>query len=276
MDLGRRRFLKLVGSATGLVSVCLLSPVPYVQAANASTIPKLSYAPTIDQLYSDFSLQQQMLAVNLKLSSSSPTAGMAGIGFDHNNLNCILAHTTQTQNNISEVGEIAIDAKPIAPASNKGYDTDDFIVLYAWDATDDTKKVIFKTGQSDGTMKTEKLPDGFNSDVRFTKSYFNQTQDHLVFAAQIPNSYMGPGSNGNYGLDLSISPYAVLQGNMVSAIGYPYDSADFIPASWGVFNTAYPIPELRFPQVISAAGIALPLVLLTLRKRRLDAKKRLS
>lgn len=251
--------------------------LPRVYGKPPPIIPKLNYAPTIDQLISDFSTQQQMLSVDLIPPSGAPGTGLgkAGIAFDDSNMNFILAHTTMTQLQ-SEDAYIAVDGKPTGTTANEGGsvttftppDTDDYYAVFKWNASSNGKTSQFFKGTGSGWSTPTAPPLGFIWDARFTKSYFNPSQDHVVFAAQIPNSSMGAGSGGNYGMYLGVGPADGSDGPQ-----YPSGAALVVPNSYGVFTTAYPVPEITSPPLLAAGVLALPALLMSWRKRRLDAKK---
>jgi hypothetical protein len=264
-DSERRRFLRKTGEAVlGLAGLYALSQIPIVYGETL-TIPKLGYAPTIDKLISDYSLQEQMLHLDMKNNSSAPTTAKAAVGFDDTNLDFVLAHTTQFTP-ITEYGEIQIDAKP----GDYGIDTDDFYVNYTLNAQDNSKTGRFYKGQADGNWSSPgPLPSGFRGDARLAKSYFDQQTDHMVFAMQIPNSYVGTGSTGNYGMS-----FAIFQPNASAGPGYPFDAADVLPQTWGIFSTQYPIPEFPSPQIVAGGTIlALPFLIAKLRRDRMLSKK---
>jgi hypothetical protein len=277
MDRNRRKAIGTFSKAAVLGGAFyVLSQIPEGYSAGPpNQIPKLSYAPTIDQLLSDFSLQQQMLTLDLKMNSGAPIAGKAGIGFDDANVNYVLANMDMTQP--TSVGAfIAIDTKP---PSQIAADTN-FWADYYWDAETNEKSTQFWRGTQDrtGYLKSPTLPNGFNWDIKFTKSYFKQDSDQMVLAAQIPNSYMGPGSSGNLGIFPASNGnygmcFAIGQKGYGKIPGYPFDGNVYITQTYEIFNTESPIPDLLSPQAVVAGVIGIPLLLLRLRKHRVEVKK---
>ncbi len=112
----------------------------------------------------------------------------------------------------------------------------------------------------------KQLPDGFHWDFRFAKSHFNEDLDQMIFAGQIPNSYVGPGSEGKYGMFIDIAPL-----NSSEGPDYPNTGNTPSPSSYGSFSTAQSILEFQLSRQMLALGvISLPILLATWRKHRND------
>jgi len=242
--------------------------------ADDLVIPKLGYAPTIDQLFSDFNLQQQMLALDLKLHANSPASGEAGIGFDNNNIDCVVAFTSQTKKPVSSEMNIGIDKNQSEYTINNAGDA--FILVYAWEnvsypAPDGRKDASIDVGSTNGFGTTTQLPFGFNWDVRFVKSYFNQQQDHIVYAAQIPNSYLGSESGGKFKMFFGVNDNAHSD-FPVPGYTYPPESDVYFPNQWANLGTEYPIPEFSIPLPLTTAGliVSAPLVISKWKMNRIN------
>ncbi len=90
----RRNFLKHGRDvAAGLSLGYFATQIPRVYG-EPLTIPKLSYSPTIDQLISDYSLQKEMLALDLQTFEYAAVYGKAALGFDDNYVDFVVAKTS--------------------------------------------------------------------------------------------------------------------------------------------------------------------------------------
>lgn len=268
-----RRYLLIYAVA----GVAALSQVPYASALDTIQIPKLSYNPTVDQLISDFDLQRQMVAVDEQ--QNTLVTAKAGIGFDDNNMNFVNAHVAQTTTPNREVMAICIDKI----FSQMAFLTPDMFMCRYWaDRSDMTG--LLSSGVADyhvGTVDTtlgQPLPNGFTYKAAFTKSCFNQDKEHVVMAAQIPNSYMGPGGqDGKYGIFTKIISNPPSAGNWPIRDGsgpcFPAYGTNVNARTYGAITTQYPIPE--FPKSLSllTLPLALALGLTSIRKNRLTIGK---
>jgi len=222
-----RKLVKLVLLVAVIVPIAItygLPSKPFVSADAPLLVPKLSYGPTVDQLISDQNLQKEMLPVDMRDSPSTPVDGKAGLGFDNNNVDFILDYTSQT-------------TEPNATYSNVGVFTPTklFLTVYRW-TLPSTKETWFYSGEN--SKGARNVPNGFTWGATFAKSYFNQGQDHIIFALEIPNSYVGPGSDGTYEFYFALGINNSTKGPQFPASGNWNN-----PISWGVFHTLYQIPE---------------------------------
>jgi hypothetical protein len=267
MDHSRRRAFNTLGkAAVGLGGLYALSKIP-LSYAGALQIPKLSYDPSVDQLISDYNLQQEMLALDMQTNPGTPVKGKAGFGFDSNNVNFIMDYASQTSKPETAGWQIMVSKE----ASNSVQITADcFLVAYEWSPAVNKKDAHINLANPPAYQNPEPLPEGFAWDAAFAKSYFNQAGEHVIFGAQIPNSYIGPGSNGKYG----IAVVMYLNGSESDTPGYPVPFSFLSPKTWGAFSTAQPIPEMQFPQLLIASALMAPLFLLSWRKRRICSNRK--
>lgn len=284
----RRRFLGnavkyTAGAALG--ATVLGSLGEYVNAQTTTTtspliIPKLSYNPTVDNLFSDYNLQKEMLATDLKPPQSALQTGIgkAAVAADDINKNYVIAHTTMTQES-SEHAIIAIDGNPI---DNTGVpfnsitpiDQDDFYIQYDLmlsNPTSNQKTANLYKGLDRKWGNAQPLPKGFNWDVRFTKSYFNQEQNQMVFAMQIPNSDSQSSLNNKYGMFFAVWPEGQSDGPQ-----YPDGAALFVPNSYGLFTSEYPVDffsDLRQALFNLLIATSIPLAVLKWGYHRMENTK---
>lgn len=219
-------------------------------------IPKLSSNPTIAQLISDWSVAQEMVAVDMRISDNTPVAGKTAIGFDDVNVDFVVDHVTQTQTAPIEHMSIDVDR---TPPGGPSWDNDTFGVEYAWQQSGNLKLATIYLGKVSGSSEP---PSGFKWDMAFAKSYFNQNQTHVIFVAQIPKSYFGPGgAGGTYGI------YTVIWiTNQYPS--YPPSGNAAQPQRWGIFTTQYPIPEFsQFQGVVAAVALIASLSSIAYAKR---------
>lgn len=260
--MNRRRFFEYVGfGGFAFGAGVALGAIPVY--ADVLTIPKLSYNPTIGQLMTDYSLQQQML----KLDGIYGKEGAEfGIGVDDTNTNFILDYTTDNQDQTLVIqSNIVVDKTHAAGAKpNK----DAFYVAYLASFEPEIKEAAIALGNDNGTWNPQQkqLPVGFKWDAAYTKTYFEPNQNHGMIATQIPNSYMGPGgSNGLYGM------YVVLaRANATHGPSYPGPGHVDIPSSYASYRTAIPIDMFPKWAVIPTAFTTILATLFTARKNRMD------
>jgi hypothetical protein len=210
---------------------------------------------------SDWELQKEMVAVDMKANNTAPIYGKCALGFDDNNVDFILGKTTQgTQPTKDITINIFIDKDHSAGGVP---DVNDFVVICGYDIVDKKKKYFLDLGMRNGWAAYQPLT--FPADNDFVKSYFSQDEENYLFAVQIPNSFIGPGGPGGlYGWAASMDEdFATV------SPGYPPTGDGDTPSTWSSFTTAEPIPEFPGQLII----LSLPLILAYARKRRIDRKK---
>jgi hypothetical protein len=118
-----------------------------------------------------------------------------------------------------------------------------FFVMYEWDVSSGKKVGQIRVGTGNPTDEYAayaSLPKSFAWNVSFTTSYFNQTQAHVVYSAQIPNAYMGQGgSDGKYGFVVSLA----VNDQTSDWTSYPPNGDIGWPQTYASLGTQYPIPE---------------------------------
>jgi hypothetical protein len=240
--------------------------IPLVNAQSTPiTIPKLSYSPTIGQLVSDWKLQQEMVAVDMRVASIAPVTARTLIGFDSSNLDFLLDFVTETQKNSTSI-YINIGMNKLSEVSHVPTN-ETFLVVCTWYLSTNKTKTEFYPGYAnsggEGFGNPVAPPSGFTWTAAFDKTYLNQQQSHIVFAIQIPNYFVGPGgSGGKYEIFLSLGVDQSTQGP-----SYPFDAQYFSPMTYGSFNTQYPIPEFNLTTEIVAAATLIATLLSQMRKR---------
>lgn len=252
----RRKLLKHgrdVAAGLGLGYLATRIPRVYGQPL---TIPKLSYSPTIDQLLSDYSVQQEMLSVDLQATATTPVYGKGALGVDDNHTNFIMAKTSQTTSPVGDLHvSIAIDRDHSGGGSP---DADDFAVIC------DLQQKSELLRQGGNGIWGNPQPIDFPWNALQKESYFSPNQANYIFGVQVPNSYMGPGGAGGlYGLFLGIIEN--YEGVFPS---YPAIADGRIPNTWASFSTAIPVPEFQLPQLLIPMVIAFPVVLAKWKQRR--------
>lgn len=248
----------------GLVSLSIL--VSQVAAQSVSTqVPELPYNPTLQQLISDWRLNQQMTVLDLRVSSNSPVAARAAIGYDANNMDFILDYVSQTSLSIPaafiNVGVDRINEASRTPTSET------FLIICVWVPSSNERRAGWYPGYSSGGFsgfaQSITPPSGFAWTSLFTKTYLNQQQDHVVFAAQIPNSAIGPGNaEGKYGIYLSMG-----LDNETQVPGYPPNAEYSSPQTYAAFTTQHPISEFN-PATELITGVALLIVVAIMKMNR--------
>jgi hypothetical protein len=247
-----------------------LSAIPVY--ADALTIPKLSYNPSIDQLITDHSLEQQMLKLDGSMNTGDPVIAEFGLGVDDNYTNIIWDYTTlATQQPVKVDSVIVVDkthdagTKPDKNTFYTGYSG-----FFSSSAAPSKIGAEIVQGLDDGTFSqpVKQLPEGFNWDISFTKTYFEPNKNHVVTAAQIPNSYMGPGdSNGSYGISLG------LLRNNAPGPGIPANGSLGNPSSYLTVRTAIPIYQFPKWLVAPTAFASIFATLIAARKNRIEKKE---
>jgi hypothetical protein len=239
--MSRRKFAKYGLAAAGaLVFGSIANIFPETHAADVLTIPKLSYNPSIGQLMSDFGVQQQMLALDMKDSNSGPVSGKTAIGFDDENVDFLAVYTSATAKPNLARFFISVDKTRDFATGSK----DVFVVRYDWEVSAGKKEGWIRYGDAGGfTEPFSPIPQDLGQwDVSFSKSYFAQDQEKVTFAAQIPNSFLGPGdSEGSYGIGTYLNKDGSAQGP-----NYPPDLFSLDRRTFSTFRAQYPIPEFSF------------------------------
>jgi hypothetical protein len=253
----RRQVIK---GAAGLAGALALSQIPYVGAAYTLQIPKLSYTPSVNELIADYSLQQQMLSLDDRVSDNAPVTAKTGIGFDDIKTDFIIANTSQTS--MPQVGamNIAVD-KTHGGVVNENI----FYLKRSFDGN--TNYTWIRKGTPSGWASDySNVPDGFETSISLTKSYFSPDKACLTFSARIPNSYMGPGGQGGqYGIFTFTSV-----GDSNIGPEFPADGSTFDPSTYGSFITRYPIPEFSVsPNLLALGAISVVPFLIAWRAKRM-------
>jgi hypothetical protein len=257
--MSRRQFCKHVGaSGMGMVLGCAASQIPLVQASDALPIPKLSYDPTLDQLKTDSSLLNEMLIHDTKYASNQPTTGTVAVGFDDHNVDAILSLQVPQKPYMAFIN-MGFDGKPPATHSS---DADDFTLDCTWhlDKTGaDEKNAYSLKPDGRGGWKPGPTPDGFRWDAAFDLG-----KNVIEFYTQTPNSAVGPGSSGLYGMMFLTAINDSLNGS-----GYPYDGTILDPSTYGPFRTEQSIDVFPRGFAIPTAAVSITAALLAIRSRRI-------
>jgi hypothetical protein len=237
--------------------------------ADALTIPKLSYNPSVDQLMTDYSLEQRMLKLDGRMNGGAPVTAEFGLGVDDNNINIVWDYMTLATEQPVKVDSLIVVDK--THDAGKKLDKNTFYAAYGglFTSSGPPSKVGAEIvqGNDNGTWNAPEaqLPEGFNWDVSFTKTYFEPNRNHVVTVAQIPNSYVGPGdSNGLYGILIGL-----LQ-NDAPGPGIPADSAVSNPSSYLTVRTAIPIYQFPKWLVAPTAFASIFATLIAARKNRIE------
>ena len=254
----KRTHFKHVGclaAALGLGLIANQLPRAYGESL---IIPKLGYNPTLKQLLSDYNLQREMLAVDLKATDSAPVFGKGALGFDEKHLDFILAKTANTAGPTTDLlVNVDIDRK-LSKGSVPG--PDDFSV--ECDLQLQTQQIASGLDQGTGLGWGDSESLTFPWNIVQTKSYFSQNLANYVFALQIPITYMGSGGpGGQYGFFL-----AWVEDGEKTFPGYPAVGDGNVPNSWGSFSMAVHESAVRLPT--AATLLATPLFLAGWRMER--------
>jgi len=259
----RRRHFKLVKyAAAGAGLGLIVSQFPRVYGQSL-IVPKLASNPTLQQLLSDYSVQKEMLTVELKMTQTSPVFGEGALAFDDNNLNVILVKTLQTTGPTTDLlVNVDIDrtlSRGVMPGPN------DFSVECDLQIETQQKSSALDQGTGLEWGRTEPLT--FPWDIVQRESYFNPNDANYIFALQIPISYIGPGgAGGEYGFFL-----AWVEDGEGTFPGYPAVGDGNVPNSWGTFSMA--AQQSSSGPLIAATVLAAPLFFAYWRMSRIDRKR---
>jgi hypothetical protein len=262
-DLDRRMHFRLVKfTAAGISLAFIASHIPRVYAGSF-TIPKLSYNPNTDQLLSDFNVQREMLAVDLKATEISPVFGKGAMGYDETYVDFILAKTAQTAGPTTDLlVNVDVDRKL---SRGKVPGPDDFSV--ECDLQIQTQQKISALSQGTGLEWGNPESLTFPWNIVQKDSYFSPNQTNYIFALQIPISYIGRGGpDGQYGFFI-----AWVEDGEKAFPGYPAVGDGNVPNTWASFSMA--AQKVSGVLVTPAAALAAPLFLARWRMSRINRKR---